>query len=142
MKQILERLFSIKGIRAAAVYDPKGSLLAAHGDDLAPKLEGMGGTFATLLSPSTSSFAANVSSGIFHFEGGTLVLRRNADVLLAIVGDKTFDVSEHGAAVPLNVALVALKMGARRGPRQSGTVPAGGPQAAPIPIGAPKAPKL
>ena len=142
MKQILERIFSIKGIRAAAVYDPKGALLAAHGDDLAPKLEGMGAAFATLLSQTTSAYAANVASGIFRFEGGTLVLRRNADVLLAVVGDKTFDVSEHGAAVPLNVALVALKMGARRGTRQSGTVPSGGPQAAPAPIAAPKAPKI
>ncbi len=142
MKAILERLFALRGIRAAVAFDKNGQLLASHGDALAPALERMGATFMSTLSGATSPFAATVSATVLHFEGGVMVIRRNQDVMLVVVGDATFDATERGSAVPFNVALVALRVGSRRPPRQSVTVPADGSNPPPeVQHGALKTPK-
>ena len=143
MKAILERLFTMRGMRAAAAFDKNGTLLASHGDALVPTLERMGTTFAGTLSAATSPFAATVTATVLHFEGGVMVIRRNADVMLVVVGDPTFDATERGSAVPLNVALVALRVGSRRPPRQSVTVPADTNNPAPeVSLKTPKTPTL
>lgn len=138
MKAILERLFSLRGIRATAAFDKNGILLASHGDVLTPTLEQLASTFTATLG--SSAFAVNSTNNVMRFESGVVVVRRNADVMLVVVGDATFDPSERGAAVPINGALIALRAGSRRPPRST-SMPAPSDSANPPSVGDLKPPK-
>jgi hypothetical protein len=143
MKDVLERLATARGVRAAAVYDNDGNCLASHPNDaLAP----LGVSLVRLLSSNTARFAAGATEAVMRFGNGTLFVRRTRHAVLAVVGDTAASSSVSGAGFAMNVALqvINLRLGSRRPAPHSATVPTMGEIAEPRPAGlrAPAVPKI
>lgn len=119
MNGALDRLLGTRGVRAAAAYDPAGHCVASTGDAALTKaLDVIGPDLVNALAPSGGSFTGNASLVITRFESGTLVVRRNARALLAVVCDARVDMSDAGANVPIQMAFTILgtRIASRRPP--------------------------
>jgi predicted regulator of Ras-like GTPase activity (Roadblock/LC7/MglB family) len=123
MNDVLERLTTMRGIRAAAVFDEEGVCLGAHGDTT---LAATGMSLRVLLSEATSRFASRATAVIARFDGGTLIVRRGRNAVLVVVGDPGIDMSIGGAGFAINIGLqvINLRLATHRPPKTSGTVPA------------------
>lgn len=119
MNEILARLLTIRGIRAAAVYDLAGQCVGSAGEEgLMPALHALGPDIATALGDTNGRFASRTNHVIGRFAEGTVVVRKNAKAMLAVVGDARVDMTDGGANVAVNMAFTVLgsRVASRRPP--------------------------
>lgn len=124
MNNVLERLITAHGIGAAAVFlrDP-GTTLSAGAPTMAKQLETVARRMAHAGANETS-LAARAGMTVVRCEQGTVVVRRNENATLVVLGTPDLDMSTAGAGFHIAVAFKVIGMRAsRRPPMDSRSAP-------------------
>lgn len=123
MNGVLDRLIKAHGIGAAAVFlsDP-GTTLAAGAPTMARQLETLARRMAHARA-TDDSFAARAGMTVVRCEQGTLVVRRNENATLVVLGAPDLDMSTAGAGFHIAVAFKVIGMRASRRPPMDSRAP-------------------
>jgi hypothetical protein len=148
MKEVLQRLGTVRGVRGSAYFDEEGVCLTAHAADLVHEqtLAQLGPLVVALFSKQTGSYVGQVQTAIFRFDGGVIVVKKARDFFLVVSGTTGIDLGTGAAGFHISVASRLLTIQTSRvPPRTSQTMPVAEEIAvenAPSALRAPRVPRV